>query len=271
MLPPRAHDALIAYIERPLEFLAGRAAVRPPSVHGARKQLKRARASLRVLRDAVGARAYRDENRRLRDAARPLAATREADVMIGMLSELVEEEAFLPYRSALAGLRAELRRDRAAFASIVPVERIRQSLEECRSKVSRWRMPRDCSFITRSGLERIYRRGRKAMARAREQPTDARLHELRKQVKYLGAALQALGPVLRPHAAKIVERADVTAELLGTDHDFAVLRRRVAGADRGLLRLIGKRREALQAEALPQARKLFRRKPAAFISHILQP
>ncbi|MGQ0653379.1 MAG: CHAD domain-containing protein [Betaproteobacteria bacterium] len=268
MPPPHAHQALKAHIDRPLELLEGRGAVLQASVHGARKQLKRARASLRMLRDAVGSRAYREENRRLRDAARPLAETRDADVMIGTVSALMKEKAFRPHRAALAKLRVTLMNERAAAACRVPLDDIRRSLEQSRARVSQWRMPHDMLPIARTGLERIYRRGRKAYARAADRPTDAGLHELRKQVKYLGAALQAIEP---PHAAKVIERAEELAEMLGLDHDLAVLRKRLADADRALVRLVGERREDLQQRASPKARKLFRRKPAVFVAHILQP
>lgn len=269
MLPPYAHDALKAHVGRPLELLSGRRAVRPPSVHGARKQLKRARASLRLLRDAVGNRAYREENRRLRDAARPLAPTRDTDVMIATLSALLADPALRAHRAVLAASKKALAKERDALARRVRVESIRMSLEASRARVSQWRMPHDSLPIARAGLERIYRRGRKALERALERPTDARLHELRKQVKYLGAALQALEPAHTPFAARVVERADMIAERLGADHDLSVLRRRFA--DRALTRALAQRREPLQKEALRAARRLYRRKPAAFVAHILQP
>ena len=43
------------------------------SIHEARKELKKARATLRLLRDALGKKAYKRENTALRDAARPLS------------------------------------------------------------------------------------------------------------------------------------------------------------------------------------------------------
>ena len=269
MLPPHAHTALKAHVERPLELLSGRRAVQPASIHGARKQLKRARASLRLLRDAVGKRAYREENRRLRDAARPLAPTRDTDVMITTLSVLLAERAFRTHRPTLTAAKKALAKERSVLATRVPVASIRMSLEASRARVTQWRMPHDSLPIARAGLERIYRRGRKALKRALERPTEARLHELRKQVKYLGAALQTLEPEPRASATRVVEHSDTIAELLGADHDLSVLRKRFA--DRALTRMLLRRREPLQKEALRAARRLYRRKPAAFTAHILQP
>src|SRR5215510_6281209 len=61
-----------------------------PNIHGARKQLKRARATLRVLRAALGDESYRRENVAARDAARPLSKARDEEVLSDALDSLLE-------------------------------------------------------------------------------------------------------------------------------------------------------------------------------------
>lgn len=51
------------------------------AIHEARKDLKKARSLLRLARPCLPADAYRGENARLRDIARALAGTRDADVL----------------------------------------------------------------------------------------------------------------------------------------------------------------------------------------------
>jgi hypothetical protein len=51
-------------------------------IHEARKVLKKARASLRLIRPGLKDRTYRLENNALRDAARPLSALRDAKVLL---------------------------------------------------------------------------------------------------------------------------------------------------------------------------------------------
>jgi len=58
------------------------------NVHEARKAIKKARATLRLLRNALPAATYRRENEALRNAARPLSATRDAKVLIDALDAL---------------------------------------------------------------------------------------------------------------------------------------------------------------------------------------
>ena len=61
-----------------------------PNVHSARKQLKRARATLRLLRPATGDDSYRRENVAARDAARPLSRARDDEMMSNSLAGLLE-------------------------------------------------------------------------------------------------------------------------------------------------------------------------------------
>ena len=53
---------------------------RHEAVHEARKSSKKLRALVRLMRDAIGEKRYRRENTTLRDAVRPLAAMRDAEV-----------------------------------------------------------------------------------------------------------------------------------------------------------------------------------------------
>jgi CHAD domain-containing protein len=55
------------------------------SVHAARKEMKRARAALRLMRASLGDAAYRRMNGQVRDAARPLTPIRDASVLIRSL------------------------------------------------------------------------------------------------------------------------------------------------------------------------------------------
>src|SRR6185437_16474643 len=60
------------------------------SVHEARKDLKRARATLRLLREALGNSTYKRENAAIRDAARPLSEVRDGRVLLDALRSLVK-------------------------------------------------------------------------------------------------------------------------------------------------------------------------------------
>src|SRR5258708_16068593 len=57
-------------------------------IHDIRTRLKHCRALLRLLRKSLGEDTYRRENARLRDAARPLVAVRDAAVLVQALDDL---------------------------------------------------------------------------------------------------------------------------------------------------------------------------------------
>jgi CHAD domain-containing protein len=106
--PARVKSLLLEQIRDAARALDSRGAPSDESVHRARKTLKRARASLRLLRGAVGHSTYRRENACLRDAARSLSRVRDARVMMETLDDLVKRSR----RTSLAPLRSALRQER---------------------------------------------------------------------------------------------------------------------------------------------------------------
>src|SRR5205814_6211686 len=78
------------------------------AVHTARKQMKKVRASLRLLREALGSRTYGRENACVRDAARPLTEVRDAGVLVDTLDKLADRFRDEIDREAVAELRRTL-------------------------------------------------------------------------------------------------------------------------------------------------------------------
>src|SRR5262245_32429481 len=79
-------------------------------VHEARKTVKKARATLRLMRDELGKSASARENGALRDAARPLGSVRDAHVLPQTLEELVARYGRAGRTLPLARLENALRR-----------------------------------------------------------------------------------------------------------------------------------------------------------------
>jgi len=240
------------------------------NVHEVRKHLKRARAALRLLRDAVTRDAYARENALLRDAARIFAPVRDTAVMLERLETMRESVQEPGERARLEQLREQLHAKHAGqlrrLASDAPAK-VAAPIEAVAQRAARWRVPHDAWPIIASGLRRIYRKGREAVDAARERGSDAALHEARKQAKYLEAALSVLEPVKAPRLRKLASAADTVATRLGDDHDMAVLagllRRNGGGED--ALAEVARRRRRWQKKALKRAQKLYKRKPKAFI------
>jgi len=249
------------------------------AMHQVRKDLKRARAALRLLREAVGEAAYAHENVELRDAARPLAGVRDATVALEVLRELLETEKKPARRARLLEVRRRLHEERVQARRKLQrgwkVARIERSLQDAGKRVEYWRVPLDDAQVLRAGFERVYRKGRKALRKARAEGSTESLHESRKQVKYLQQAAAIVANGASRRLKKLAKRAESVAERLGDDHDLALLQAKLAAlpaqskAESKLIARIETRRARLQRKALKQARRLYRKKPAAFLEAVL--
>ena len=109
------------------------------------------------------------------------------------------------------------------------------------------------------------------MAAVAAEPTDERRHEWRKRAKDLWYQSRLLGDAW-PRAFKaLAQEAHALADVLGDDHDLAVLvgrlrvgAREQATDDDEVLELVERRREELQREALRLGARLYAEKPRAF-------
>ena len=123
------------------------------------------------------------------------------------------------------------------------------------------------------GLRRAYRRGRRSFRTAAADPTVENLHEWRKRVKdlwYHQQLLEFVNPELMEPAA---DGAHHLSDLLGDDHDLAVLGDAVdeiapPDARPALHKAIGRRRAELQADAFKLGRRIYKEKPKAFTGRI---
>ena len=256
--------------------------VNDESVHEARKELKRARATLRLLRDALGKRTYKRENAAIRDAARPLSEVRDGRVLLDALDSLVKyygaPAAALPlhdFKRALDRRRVELRKK--ILDKPGPLRGARQALRQVRSRSDDWPVGRRGWSVLGAGLKRTYASARDAFQQAQASQTDEDLHEWRKQTKYFWHELQMIEPIWPGQLGELADETHELADLLGDDHDLAVLHARAREArqvfpteasHRAFLALIERCRGGLQKKAVESGRQLYAQKPAAFTARL---
>ncbi len=261
-------------VEDTLELLRPEA-VSDAAIHAARKHLKKARAALRLLRDALGPTMYARENAALRDAARPLRTVRDGTALLDQLDSLIKRYGAPARAVDLVGLRRLLERERTAARAQLRRSRLRHETTLLRGVVARsarWPVGRRGWSVLGPGLKRVYKRGRNALAVARGERTPEALHEWRKQVKYFWHQLQLLQPLWPGHIGELAEEAHSLGDHLGNDHDLAVLRSKVlehpqalAGPARSaLVALIDRARTELQEKALALGERIYEEKPREF-------
>jgi CHAD domain-containing protein len=262
-----ARQALLAQLDKAVSGLAQRNRS-DGMIHEIRKDLKRARASLRLLRDCVGFAEYQRDNAMIRDAARPLTPVRDAKVLLEALRRWGPEGGGNGFVSRLYGVLKEQRR--TAQRQLRPSELVHAArvLRAIRRRAAA--LPdRRLELADRAGLKRAYKSGRKAFARACKQRTDERLHEWRKQTKYFANQLEIVLPFEPKRFAKSRRRAHRLADTLGDDHDLALLTEQIFKHAKGdhapsqddlvqdLIGSLARERKKLQKNAFRLGRRLY--------------
>lgn len=287
-------------------------------VHEVRKSLKRLRALLRLVQDDLGERAYARETELLRDAGVRLARARDAEVLLSTLDGLIAAHPNqLGGRRGVQRLRARLQTEcdgapELALADSATHAGVLEELCGLRARVAEWELadPGGIEAIE-PALKRLYGKGRRRLRRAERGSgkSGRRLHEWRKRVKDLRYAAEMLeraedgGKGGRsgakkssskgkrgkrksrgetPYIGKLARAADDLGELLGEEHDLAVLSARVReeakatrasgapspGTRKLLLKLIAKRRRKLRKRALRDGRRLYGGSPKRFVRRV---
>ncbi|MDQ6821387.1 MAG: CHAD domain-containing protein [Actinomycetota bacterium] len=245
------------------------------AVHDARKSLKKERSLLRMARGSIPASQRRRENAALRDAARRLSIVRDADVMIEALEKIADRYVGQFPSSSVEAIRGRLEHDREVarlelMASGAP-EAAAEDLKAALARVDAWRLKAGGWTAIGPGLERGYRDGGKEFAVARKKPTAENLHAWRKRAKDLWYDLRLLEEIA-PHTVHAQAKdAHLLTDLLGDDHDLAVLRDSVQALAKdvpvdiaAVLVAIDHRRQQLQEEAMFLGARVYAEKPNAF-------
>lgn len=252
-------------------------------VHSARKKMKRLRGLLRLVRDEVGHRTFREENVVLRDTARTLAGMRDAWVLAATVQDIRERYSDLLDDETFARPEAWLLQRHEARRRIVTgavVTNAITTLSTARSRFAHYPIDeaiRDDYGAIAGGIHRVYARGRRGLARASESHSVEDLHEWRKRVKYLRYQMEALSPLYPSLIEPTATSLDHLGELLGDDHDLAVLADVIMQHPEScrdererwmLVALIHEQRTRLQVQALRHGRALYTESPDAFTDRI---
>jgi CHAD domain-containing protein len=250
------------------------------AIHEARKDLKKVRSALRLVRDALGDELWRRENEHYRDVARPLSGHRDAEILVEALDGL-GERFNATSRDRFDELHEQLDRENREAHEDGTAERAMAGaaaeLAAGRSRIDALPLDGDGWELIGPGIHRSYRRGRKRLRAVEEEASVTNLHELRKRVKDLTYQLRLIQDVDKPMLGTLVDHAHDLSDHLGDDHDLALLReevqrRRDAFASppdqRHLLQAIDQRRGELQFAAISLGERIYAEKPKKFTSRL---
>lgn len=253
------------------------------AVHDIRKRFKRVRAALRLVRPAVGDDVYRELNYRLRDAARPLAQLRDAQMLVATFDALasqlggrVPSETRTKVRDGLVANERSACRAVLGDASVLAATT--RAATHVLARIPELSVGTEGWSVVERGVRRVYRVAHRALARATEQPSVANLHEWRKQTKYLWHQLELLEPSWKRAWPRLGDRMHELSTQLGDDHDLAVFEQILRGdplsyggqrALKALMELVEGRRRTLQQQAFALGEQLYKHSPKEFVGPVL--
>jgi len=242
-------------------------------VHSARQRLKRARSLTRVLEPALGGEAG-DLRRSLSAAARLLAGARDADAAAASARGLRETVAGAD-EAGFAAVVARLDRTaKEAHRMATPIEEVDRRLAAVAAMVDAAAGPIDGAALFDRAMHRAYRKGRRAMRQARSSLATPDLHEWRKQAKGLWHLLRYGRSRLPAAGRRLAVRLERLGDVLGLDHDHAMLAEKLAlspNGDPALMRqlsIIATERRRLEEEAFALGARAYRRSPRRFSRRI---
>jgi CHAD domain-containing protein len=241
-------------------------------VHEARKSLKRTRSLVRAARAELGAQQRAHENAELRELGRRLSGTRDARAVLDALEQLEQRYGDDLDPRELESVRGRLQAEYEAALSCIadsdgPVVSVLDDLRFASARVDTWPLDGTQGDALVVGARRIYRRGRRAYRKARDDPSVENLHEWRKRAKDLRYAAELLRAAAPKRLKTTRAQARELSDLLGDDHDLAVLAERVADAP-VLAMVIERRRAELETRAFEIGAQLYRRRPRRFAKAI---
>ncbi len=260
-------------IERARRHL--RANVDPATeIHEARKCMKRIRALLRLGRDSLGETVYHAETARFRAIAATLSSARDSHVTVATIVKLTAETESRAASQALARLKEAVIAERPETPAHAAEQRAEADagLERALQRFRRLRFAPGSFATLEQGLVRNCRRARARRDTAYAERSDEAFHDWRKCVQTHWRHMALLSRAWPALFEAEVDAARHLSQVLGDDHDLALLRIRLAALPPGTLpaadadeieTLIAAHQAALRRAAKPQSDMIFAERPKA--------
>ncbi|KAB2915770.1 MAG: CHAD domain-containing protein [Hyphomicrobiaceae bacterium] len=194
-------------------------------IHDARRCLKRLKALMRLVRPALDDDVYRREAARLSGVGRLLSSERDQHVIRQTVTKLENRFGALP-NGASQRLKELLQVQAASLLGSEMAESRRQALSRLK-QTRRFFSGAGIAGVRfdhlADGLERSYRKARRAFRTAYDEPADEAFHAWRKSVQLHWRHMQLLSRGWPEMLTARAGEAKELSRLLGDDHDFAVL------------------------------------------------
>lgn len=246
------------------------------AIHSVRKEIKKMRAALGLVRGKMRENTYRKRVKILRAASKRLQGPRDARVRPQALEQLAAHfKNQLPPRP-FAGIKnvlnqncraevREFRRDKSAAVVGRWLRKMNRRAGDLKVKADGW-------TALQPGLQESYSQGRKAYETALKRTSPEHLHEWRKHVQNLWHQLRLLHSIQPKNLRAAIGEMKTLSQYLGDDHDLVMLQqfvgrhcvRQHAREVKVLNQLIDLRHKQLRSAAFALGSRFYVEKAPAF-------
>ena len=250
----------------------------PQAVHNVRREIKKLRSILRLVRGEIGESVYRKNTVALRTAAKRLTALRDAQMELNTFEKLAGHFGHKLSARTLSKMKKALQKNCRAeerkFLRDGSIRAVNQILRKLKRRAGNWAVKSNDWAVLETGLKKTYCRGRETLETVREKPLPENFHEWRKRVKDLWHELRLLGPARPKRLRMAVDELEMLGKYLGDDHDLVMLegflasRLKAAGDADKLNESACSRQRKLRAAALKLGGRFYSEKPDRFCRRI---
>jgi len=238
------------------------------AVHETRKCMKRIRALLRLVRPSLAVGVFKRENARFRDIAALLSSARDRHVLNETLVKLAAAAPASDARLAAAIKEARASLGNGEVEVAVPATDVRRAINElegARVVFAELDVAGSGFAVLEGGLRRTYGNARTVLAEAYRTQSDEAFHELRKSVQQHWRHMLLVSRCWPEACAVRACAARDLSQILGDDHDLAMLMQFIAPLPARALKTVDKRR----IDAAARARQKELRGRARYLAELL--
>lgn len=253
-------------------------------IHDARKNFKKIRAVIRLVRPEIGEEAYQRENIFHRDIGRKLSDIRDSYVFVETLDklnkrfkkELSNDSAVVTnFRNALIARHDKIK-DEIIYNKKAHLE-VAEELKQHQPVISGLPIQHDDFSAIEGGLKKVYFRGYHAIRRCVDDSSAENFHDWRKRVKYLWYHMRLLYQI-NPRKQKVYSKQlKELSDYLGDEHDLTVMQELLESENllenepefqQKLEKLIKIRKFELRADAFKSAQTIYQHPPDEFTERV---
>lgn len=201
---------------------------RHKAIHELRKNIKKIRGILRLIRHEIGNKKYHELNNYYKSIANEVAIVRDDTSQIELLVNLKSRARNARLRYIFSKAIVQVQKNRKTeldnFIKASKPFFIQQFLLKQKNKIGELNFRGDPELFILKSLKRIHRRSRSAYELSGELKHDEIYHNWRKQLKYLMYQILILNKNDNAYLNNYISGLDELNRLLGTLHDLDLLR-----------------------------------------------